>query len=455
MRRLSFLSLSMIFFVAVMAAEARDLSILFAKMVERSACNSGNAAGLEIARIATNEELAAELVHPDRAGCVARILGKRGPKAASAVPALIEALRSPSQGTRYYSAVALGQIGPEAESAIEPLMKADGTLGEGFFQSPNLAFISVLNIGGPKAREAIKKKRAHILVQVLREGETQLTKAVRNNDVDRIRLYSLIGNDADNLIDELNAEGDSAYEIAYFEKEQTMAKSLAKAGASRSFLKKNYNSLGFKEYEKKNYSRAAELFRRATVTNPKNAVAFYNLACARSLLHTQAYEDPLNRLAADNPADFTNQTLSALDSAIRLDPRRKSKALLDIDLESLRNTVYFEILSGKLHPENDEELKSSLLRHTWISDNTCGDSAYYSGLKFQKDGRVFGGCNNSGEQKIVGVEFRVANKTVFLKTPQGKERIFLFHFDGIEGHLKEQGTNKETWHERDHLHRES
>ena len=54
----------------------------------------------------------------------AEALGEIGPEAASAVPALIEALRDPKAGVREKTAEALGEIGPEAASAVPALIEA-------------------------------------------------------------------------------------------------------------------------------------------------------------------------------------------------------------------------------------------------------------------------------------------------------------------------------------------
>src|SRR5262245_39052081 len=49
-------------------------------------------------------------------GEAARALGQIGPKAKSAVPALIDALKDKNEGVRNDAAVALGAIGPEARA---------------------------------------------------------------------------------------------------------------------------------------------------------------------------------------------------------------------------------------------------------------------------------------------------------------------------------------------------
>lgn len=48
-------------------------------------------------------------------------IGKAGPRAADAVPALIEALKSKDETVRRMAAYALGQIGPKAKAAVPAL----------------------------------------------------------------------------------------------------------------------------------------------------------------------------------------------------------------------------------------------------------------------------------------------------------------------------------------------
>src|SRR5205823_4902352 len=51
-------------------------------------------------------------------------LGKMGPKAKAAVPALIDALKDKKDRVRRFSAKALGDVGPEAKAAVPALIEA-------------------------------------------------------------------------------------------------------------------------------------------------------------------------------------------------------------------------------------------------------------------------------------------------------------------------------------------
>ena len=54
----------------------------------------------------------------------ARALGKIGPKAEKAVPALVRALKDKNEYVRQWAASALGKIGPKAEKAVPALTEA-------------------------------------------------------------------------------------------------------------------------------------------------------------------------------------------------------------------------------------------------------------------------------------------------------------------------------------------
>src|SRR5215470_9610936 len=60
---------------------------------------------------------------PQTRNAAAYQLAHMGPKAAPAVPALIEALKDPAASVRYPAAIALREIGPAAKAAIPALKK--------------------------------------------------------------------------------------------------------------------------------------------------------------------------------------------------------------------------------------------------------------------------------------------------------------------------------------------
>ena len=103
----------------------------------------------------------ADLSSPDRdrRGSAAVRIGRRGSKAASAVPRLAQSvLNDPSADVRGYAASALGAIGPSAEPGVDALARAtsDADLG--------VARRAIVAIGeiGPKAVKALPKLRRRL-----------------------------------------------------------------------------------------------------------------------------------------------------------------------------------------------------------------------------------------------------------------------------------------------------
>jgi HEAT repeat protein len=79
-------------------------------------------------------------------------LGKLGPAAVLAVPALTEALKSPAVLVRQNAALALGEIGPEARSAAAALI---GALADPEWQVRRASAVALGKIG-PDAKAAEK-----------------------------------------------------------------------------------------------------------------------------------------------------------------------------------------------------------------------------------------------------------------------------------------------------------
>lgn len=103
----------------------------------------------------------ADLSSPDRdrRSSAAVRLGRRGTKAASAVPRLAQCvLTDPSADVRGYAASALGAIGPTAEPGVEALARATGD------SDPAVARRAIVAIGeiGPKAVKALPKLRRRL-----------------------------------------------------------------------------------------------------------------------------------------------------------------------------------------------------------------------------------------------------------------------------------------------------
>jgi lysophospholipase L1-like esterase len=83
----------------------------------------GNLGALASSAVA---DLTRALAREETNAVVAAAIARIGPAAASAVPALVEALRSPDADRRWRAARTLGRIGPAAAPAVEPLAAALG-----------------------------------------------------------------------------------------------------------------------------------------------------------------------------------------------------------------------------------------------------------------------------------------------------------------------------------------
>jgi HEAT repeat protein len=97
-------------------------------------------------------------------------LGKLGPAAAPAVPALIDALESPALLVRQNAALALGDIGPDARAAVPSLTSS---LADPEWQVRRAAAVA-LGMIGPEAKPAEKA-----LEQLTADKNSLVQKAAR------------------------------------------------------------------------------------------------------------------------------------------------------------------------------------------------------------------------------------------------------------------------------------
>jgi len=97
----------------------------------------------------------------------------------------------------------------------------------------------------------------------------------------------------------------------------------AKRTSVDAFVARIYNDTGMRHHERREYPRAAELFRKATTVDPKAALPAYNLACAYARLR-----DP--------------RTEAALSTAIALGgPTAAARATKDADFEAVLREPWF------------------------------------------------------------------------------------------------------------------
>ncbi len=86
-----------------------------------------------------------------------------------------------------------------------------------------------------------------------------------------------------------------------------------------------YNDTGYRFHQKRDFSRAADLFQKAAHADPEAKLPAYNLACAYARL-----KDP--------------RTKDALADAIKRDPGAKARAKTDKDFDNVRAEAWFSEL---------------------------------------------------------------------------------------------------------------
>ena len=95
------------------------------------------------------------------------------------------------------------------------------------------------------------------------------------------------------------------------------------------------NTLGMRCYKEKRFVEAGQLFEWATALAPTHALANYNLACVIGLL-----------LKTQGPCDMDlswENVFHNLQQAIASDPKRRERARVDTDLDSLREMMAFRL----------------------------------------------------------------------------------------------------------------
>lgn len=201
---------------------------------------------------------------------------------------------------------------------------------------------------------------------------------------------------------------------------------------SRSAKEPNYNLLGYNEYKEGNYEKASDLFLKAIEANPEHAVAHYNYASTRAILR---------RL---RPCDFGwEEIFEHLLEAVRIDPKRKLKAVADPDLSEFKNTVLINLWRGAGY-QTDRQLEKLLPDVRW--HGSChgeGSASGCSEIVFHKDGRV-----EFAEPLLPPAThgtYRVKDRVVVIDyeaevgAERGKTSSFKlkFEFDGTTAYLKQ------------------
>lgn len=152
------------------------------------------------------------------------------------------------------------------------------------------------------------------------------------------------------------------------------------------------NAAGMKLYQAKNYPLALERF-RAAIADEKTtfpsvkeqvahtrarALANFNLACTLSLLRKA-------RKVCEFDA-YRGTIMGLVRQSIALDPNRLERALVDADLQSIRDTVEYQSLLG-LSFSREADLPKLLPRVSWWSQGV-GAFGSTKTLAFKADGTV-------------------------------------------------------------------
>lgn len=129
------------------------------------------------------------------------------------------------------------------------------------------------------------------------------------------------------------------------------------------------NTEGFRLYQAGKYPEALEKFEAAAQTDPRYALAHYNVAATLGVLRKQGQICPYSA--------HRETILERLNTAIRLDPRRLARAKEDADLDPIRDTVGWQRLLGR-SPTRQADVPEILRRVTWFSP---GEGVYGSTRK--------------------------------------------------------------------------
>ena len=134
---------------------------------------------------------------------------------------------------------------------------------------------------------------------------------------------------------------------------------------------KEYNNFGFALYKKKQVIEAAKIFECAIIKNKKFALAYYNLACMNSLLHSKEIR---NRCIYKKDKIFMH-----LKKALSLQLSLRKNLIRDPDFEGMKKYVHYWQLYG-LSLSKTEDVKKIVPYIKWQSGYRTGP-----GLLLKKD----------------------------------------------------------------------
>lgn len=178
---------------------------------------------------------------------------------------------------------------------------------------------------------------------------------------------------------------------------------------------KELNTEGFRLYQAGKYPEALEKFKAAVATDPKHALAHYNVAATLGVLRKEG-------LVCAHDA-YISTILEHLATAVRLDPRRLKRAKEDPDLDPIRETVGWHRLLGRSHART-ADVPELLKKVQWYGPGV-GVYGTLQKLRFEEGGKVVLRKKTPQEEGPMKEEaitgtYRVKGRKVEVKLPGQK-----------------------------------
>lgn len=116
------------------------------------------------------------------------------------------------------------------------------------------------------------------------------------------------------------------------------------------------NTEGFRLYQQQHYAEALSKFVAAVRADESHALSHYNLAATLGLLRAQGKICEYDA--------YQSTILEHLETAVRLDERRRARMKVDKDFDSVRDTLRYQLLAG-LSPAREKDVVPIVVAVTW------------------------------------------------------------------------------------------
>jgi tetratricopeptide (TPR) repeat protein len=181
---------------------------------------------------------------------------------------------------------------------------------------------------------------------------------------------------------------------------------------------KELNAEGFRLYQAGKFPQALEKFQAAFQADPKYALAWYNSAATLGVLRKQ---DRVCEFEA-----YRETIVQQLGTAVKLDPRRLTRAKEDKDFEPIRDTLGWQRLLGR-SPQRVADVPTLLRQVSWFGPGV-GVYGTTKKLRFQDGGRVVlwrktvDDAGTPREEELPGT-YTVKGRAVELRFPGMKQPL--------------------------------